>query len=667
MESGKGGTGAYHLEDQALTIPVFAPATQPDVSARVGDTFSLDLNATGNPTPTYSATNLPGGVTINSTTGVLSGTFDTIQTRTTTVTAMNSEGEATVTIGFTIEAAALGAPVISPRTVDAQVYRINVPITPFTPFTVTGNPTPTWSATNLPTGLSINATTGAITGTPTVEQSATNATITASNGVNPDDSVTISFAVEAGALTAPVISPRTVDGQVYPINVQIAPFTPFTVTGNPTPTWSATNLPTGLQINATTGEITGTPTVEQTGTDATITATNGVSPDDSVTISFAVTTGTAPQFGSFANQTLNINTPYDLTLTATGDPTPVITQVVDAPERQPEVNDIDLGGALAGWQGAFRLGSYMYFVQAGSTVLRAHNLNGGREDLQDITVSYTSPSWNGGVATSDRIFLVDNALGMAVAFDHNGTRLSDDDIAIGGGNWEGASINQAGDRLYFLNNSTDVIQVYDNTGARQMLEDIDLPGGNYRSIVVIGHLAYVTIRGSTTVKAYDLNDTPAEGNDFDSGYDRLYGAVYASDQRTIYFIDDRRDEARAFSDGSNLPDDLNFTNGVIRGTPLVTQPATDVMFRASNGIGTPAELTLSFTVQTSGTAPIITTATTERVLVQNTEYTLNLQATGTTPIRWSVVGGTLPTDVTLNETTGVVSGTAPNIQEATDV
>ena len=255
---------------------------------------------------------------------------------------------------------------------------------------------------------------------------------------------------------------------------------------------------------------------------------------------------------------------------------------------------------------------------------------------------------------------------MAVAFDHNGVRQSDDDINLGSGQWQGASINQAGDTLYFLDNSAKRIRVYNTSGVHQ--SDIGLGDDNYHAIVVVGTFIYATARGSTTASAYNLNNGTADSTrDIDTGFDRLFGGVRVPERNLIYFAEDDADYGRAFTDGNTLPVGLSFENDVVSGLALNTQPATQVTFQASNGILPDATLTLSFTITTSGTAPQITTSTDRQTLIQNEAFTLTLAATGTTPIRWSVVGGSLPTDVTLNETTGVVSGTSPNIQEATDV
>ena len=58
----------------------------------------------------------------------------------------------------------------------------------------------------------------------------------------------------------------------------------------------------------------------------------------------------------------------------------------------------------------------------------------------------------------------------------------------------------------------------------------------------------------------------------------------------------------------------------------------------------------------TGTAPAITTTSLPNGKV-NTAYSQTLAASGTAPITWSLDSGTLPTGLTLNATTGVISGT----------
>lgn len=67
--------------------------------------------------------------------------------------------------------------------------------------TASGTPTPTYTATGLPAGLTLNGATGAITGTPTTPGSST-VTITASNGTAPNATTTVTITVRPAAATA---------------------------------------------------------------------------------------------------------------------------------------------------------------------------------------------------------------------------------------------------------------------------------------------------------------------------------------------------------------------------------------------------------------------------------------------------------------------------------
>ncbi|MDF2491923.1 MAG: hypothetical protein K0Q58_501 [Microbacterium sp.] len=70
--------------------------------------------------------------------------------------------------------------------------------------TATGTPVPTFSSTTLPDGLSLNTTTGVISGTPTASATGTTVvTVTATNGTSPESVTTLSFVVRAAAVPVP--------------------------------------------------------------------------------------------------------------------------------------------------------------------------------------------------------------------------------------------------------------------------------------------------------------------------------------------------------------------------------------------------------------------------------------------------------------------------------
>ncbi|MCB1227926.1 MAG: putative Ig domain-containing protein, partial [Verrucomicrobiales bacterium] len=122
----------------------------------------------------------------------------------------------------------------------------------------------TWTATGLPAGLSIDSGTGAISGTPTADGSAT-ISATDANGCTGSTALTINpFSCPIISVTPdPLPSGRV--GTAYSAN-PVASGAP----GGSSYTWSSTNLPAGLTLNPTTGALSGTLTA--TG-NATITAT----------------------------------------------------------------------------------------------------------------------------------------------------------------------------------------------------------------------------------------------------------------------------------------------------------------------------------------------------------------------------------------------------------
>lgn len=129
--------------------------------------------------------------------------------------------------------------------------------------TATGNPG-IYAASNLPTGLSINASTGRITGSP-ADPGEWNASLQATNS-GGTGFATVTFVVNA---PPPVIQSPTgiISGQLgNPMAVEIV------ATNSPT-SYSASPLPDGLGINASTGRISGIPELAGAWT-TTLTATH---------------------------------------------------------------------------------------------------------------------------------------------------------------------------------------------------------------------------------------------------------------------------------------------------------------------------------------------------------------------------------------------------------
>ena len=101
---------------------------------------------------------------------------------------------------------------------------------------------------------------------------------------------------------------------------------------------------------------------------------------------------------------------------------------------------------------------------------------------------------------------------------------------------------------------------------------------------------------------------------------------------------------------------LGASTGTISGTPNATG-AYDFTITATNSVGSSTPRRYQGTVGAAGTAPNITT-TTLPTMTQNSAYDSGaLVATGSTPITYGVTAGTMPDGLSINTSTGAISGT----------
>jgi len=286
------GTGSLPV---TFTITLGPPAITSPATATgaVLIAFNYQITATNSPT-SFNASGLPPGVSVNTTTGLISGTPSSTGTFNATVSATNATGTGTLPVTITI---GVGIAVItSANTASGQTG------VTFSGYQITATNSPTsYNATGLPPGLTLNASTGLISGTPTATGTfnaqvfATNATGTGSQGVT----FTIAFGppVITSALTAGA-------AQTLPFAYQI------TASNSPT-SFNATGLPAGLVVNTSTGLISGTPST--TGAfNVTISATNGTGTGSATLV---ITIGVGPPVitsAALVNGTMGVPLSYQV-------------------------------------------------------------------------------------------------------------------------------------------------------------------------------------------------------------------------------------------------------------------------------------------------------------------------------------------------------------------
>jgi hypothetical protein len=215
---------------------------------------------------------LPAGLALNPSTGVITGTPTVIAASAPfTITGVNgTPPNATSTLNITI-LSSLTAPVISYST--PQTAQTGYAITPLTP-TNTGGAAVSYSAPSLPAGLTINAGTGVITGTPTATSSAANYAVTATNTAGTSNPFNVNFTVNLGPPSNFSYNPASNYGYQTPNGFQT--MSPQNLSSGGGVTFSVLPaLPAGISLNPSTGVISGVPTQTSAGTTYTVTATNG--------------------------------------------------------------------------------------------------------------------------------------------------------------------------------------------------------------------------------------------------------------------------------------------------------------------------------------------------------------------------------------------------------
>ncbi|HEY9000841.1 MAG TPA: putative Ig domain-containing protein, partial [Mucilaginibacter sp.] len=560
---------------------------------------------TGGAVSTWSISpGLPAGLLFNTSTGAITGT-PTSQSLFTiyTVTATNATGSSTFNIDITINNPAPPNISYSPS---ANTYVVGTAISSWTPTNI-GGAVVSWSVSpSLPAGLSLNSSTGVITGTPTAVTATATYTVTATNAAGSSPA-TLTITVNP-ALPVISYSPST---NSYPINAAITPLTP-TNTGGAATSWSISpGLPAGLSFNTSTGGISGTPTTVTATASYTVTATNVTG---NATTTVTITVNPQPPIISYS-------------------PSANIYVINTAITNWSPTNT---GGAATSWSINPALPAGLSFDTTTGTI------SGTPTALSTIT-TYTVTATNGGGSGNTTINITVNPTAPVISYSPSsnnfivGSAITTWTPTNTGGSSTSWSIGPALPAGLIFNTTTGAISGTPTAVSATTTYTIsaDNDGGV----------------GTTSITITCVN--PTAPNISYSPASNTYTAGVAI---TNWVPTNSGGAASSWSISPGLPAGLSFdtTTGIISGTPTASSATTTYTITATNSVGSSSK---TITITVNAQAPVISyTPSTNTYTVGTAITSLIPTNTGGAATSWSI-SSVLPAGLSFNTSTGVISGT----------
>jgi putative Ig domain-containing protein/centrosomal CEP192-like protein len=188
----------------------------------------------------------------------------------------------------TTQASQSAAPTLSALTIAASSLADATVGSPYSQtITAKGGTSPySWTAPKgLPTALSIDSSTGQITGTPK-EAGNNNFTVTVTDAANPKATASANLTIKVGAAASPALTIATATLPDVTVNSHYSQT--ISVKGGTAPySWAQKDLPTWLSLDSSTGEISGTPTAAG-NSNFTVTVTDAANPKATATASLTI-------------------------------------------------------------------------------------------------------------------------------------------------------------------------------------------------------------------------------------------------------------------------------------------------------------------------------------------------------------------------------------------
>lgn len=194
------------INPTATSIPIINSSLTQNIFTSTS--FSYLITASQFP-KSFGATNLPAGLTINTVTGLITGSVSSAGSYSITISATNSFGTDTKTLILTVST--LPTPVIT-SSLTSNVY-----ISTSYNYNITATNTPTsYNATGLPTGLIVNTSTGLISGIPTVGGTY-NITISATNSFGTGSATLVLQVLVLSQIYLHNFGTTTISGKPYTV------------------------------------------------------------------------------------------------------------------------------------------------------------------------------------------------------------------------------------------------------------------------------------------------------------------------------------------------------------------------------------------------------------------------------------------------------------------
>jgi hypothetical protein len=620
-----------------LTIVINPPlvvSTTSLADAIAGTIYSQQLLYSGGTSPVTwtlaNGTKLPEGLTLDSLTGAVSGlptgssgvsTFDVIVT--------DASGTATPKAGLTIAVnGSASTLVIDPSTSILTTVKANAPFNTVTLLATGGSSPYTWSIVGgaLPVGLVLNGNGGTISGVPTLSGNYT-FMLRVTDSSTPKRSADKLFSVT-------VTDPLAISTSTLLSGKLIVPYSDTLVgSGGKVPyTWSLkpdASLPSWLKISPA-GIISGTPTATGTiqfsvqltdNNQTTIEKQLQIAVSDPLTIS-------TTKINSFTVNTSVNTTPQSYTLNVKGG-----------------------SGSPYVWSSTI--------LPAGLTLSSTGIVSGYPTTPGSVNVVFTVKDIGGNEATKQLLVTVAPPVQITTtqvkAWTQGVNGYSQTLSAVGGSpiggvdgtytwSWAGSSIN--GTTIY-IDDLPPGLSLNSATG------EISGSPSTARASAYAFNATAMDNNGVSATRLYYLQINPVilmQTASLSSGTEGvLYNAQLQMTGGTAPF---------KWSVSGTLPSGLTLDSlsGLITGIPAAnTNGSYPITIRVTDAAGAFVERPLSLTI--AATLKISTTSLAS--VLNNSPYNQTLDATGgSVPYQWTISSGNLPTGLSLNLNTGVISGTA---------